>query len=84
VYKGGVASTFSLLGIYFDEWETKKMNRENIVGFYLQQKMSGNIWHLFSDFMKEKLEKEKSEILDKWNQVDQLLKEIEESLGLNK
>jgi hypothetical protein len=72
-------------GIYFGEWETKRMNREDFITFYLWQKMSakGNVWNLFSDFLIEKVKKDKEAILAKWNEVERLLKEIEKELELN-
>jgi hypothetical protein len=66
--------------------ETKKMNKEDFITYYLWQKMSakGNLWNLFSDFLNEKVEKDKESVLDKWKQVEKLLDDINKELGLQK
>jgi len=59
------------------------MNKEELITFYLWQKMSAK-GNLFSDFLNGKVEKDKKAILDKWNQAEKLLDEISEELGWNK
>jgi len=62
------------------------MNKEDFITFYLWQKMSakGNLWNSFSDFINEKVEKDKKSILEKWDKIEELLDEINKELGWDK
>ena len=58
------------------------MSKEDIINFYLWQKMSskGNLWNLFWDFLNKEVEKDKKDILEMWKQIEDLLDQINKKL----
>jgi len=54
------------------------MDKENYINFLVWQKMCAkeNVWNLFKEFINEKANNDKSEILDKWNKIEKLLDDI--------
>jgi len=62
------------------------VNNEHFISFLLWQKIydKGNLWNSFKDFLNEKVDKDKKEILGDWKKIQELLEKIDKKLRLDK
>jgi hypothetical protein len=58
------------------------MNKEDIINFLLWQKMCAkeNVLNLFKEFVNEKFQNDKKDILEIWEQIEDLLDQMNKKL----